>query len=239
MSIETHKYFDVVMNEIIKITCPNDRTVLSVRLTPGIESKNITCPVCRYSFPVSILKNGSRNGKNGIHHAQVTEVNPLCISHADTLVHNYHSDTIPHQYQDKIATELYQVQNQETESAPDIVMPVGRLFIVGTGDFFQLEPGVNVIGRKATQSGATLQIDTGGSRALSREHIVIDVIKESTGLGHYISLYKEKVNTTFVGGQQLIFGEQIRLNNGDTIRLPDVNLRFELSDGEATEIQFH
>lgn len=39
------------MNYVIKIKCPFDGAVLSVKNQPGIERKSVTCPVCRNKYP--------------------------------------------------------------------------------------------------------------------------------------------------------------------------------------------
>lgn len=39
------------MDEIIQIKCPFDGAVLSVKNFPGIEMKNVTCPICKNKYP--------------------------------------------------------------------------------------------------------------------------------------------------------------------------------------------
>lgn len=39
------------MDEIIKIKCPNDGAILSIKNQPGLEKKNVTCPICKQSRP--------------------------------------------------------------------------------------------------------------------------------------------------------------------------------------------
>lgn len=41
------------MDEIIKIKCPFDGAVLSVKNLPGIENKSVTCPICKNKYPFS------------------------------------------------------------------------------------------------------------------------------------------------------------------------------------------
>lgn len=123
------------------------------------------------------------------------------------------------------------------ESAP-MNEKVGVVKIVPSGISYQLKLGKNIIGRKASASKANFQIDTGENKRLSREHIVIDVKRESDrGYVHYLSLFKERVNDTFVDDNQLLYGDCIILKTGDIIKLPDVKLLFEILDEEATIIQ--
>ena len=73
---------------------------------------------------------------------------------------------------------------------------------------------------------------------MSREHIVIEIKKvPAKGFVHYLSLYKEKVNKTFVGNEPLVYGDCIILNHGDIIKLPDADLRFEIPNEDDTDYE--
>ena len=72
---------------------------------------------------------------------------------------------------------------------------------------------------------------------MSREHLVIEIKKiPGKGFVHCASLYKEKVNPTFIGQNKLEYGDCVILHHRDLIRLPDVEARFEIPDNEATDI---
>lgn len=249
------------MNKIIQIQCPYDGTKLSVRYAPGIENKHITCPVCKNRYPFRLFIsgghhsqqaegaqrgsstqgdpsiNGSHNGQNmqSAQHRQapVTQMNPAFNPYSNTVLHDYNNGTNP-----AMKTVLADDGDETQFLQPDI--KPGRLVIVGTGGFFQLMPGSNVIGRKSVKSSAPFQIDTGDRRALSREHIVIDVRQSLTaGFDHYVTLCKEQVNKTFIGNSRLMYGDRIRLSHGDIIHLPDVDLQFELSATAQEETQLY
>lgn len=114
---------------------------------------------------------------------------------------------------------------------------IGRLVIPLLGISYQLLPGKNIIGRKATASTANFQIETGDNKRMSREHLIIEVKRiPTTGFTHYISLYKERVNKTFINSTELLWGDTLILQHGDVIKLPDIELKFELPDEEATTI---
>lgn len=180
--------------DIIKIKCPFDGAVLSVRNQPGIESKSVTCPVCKNKFPFRQFKR--------------IEV-PAPSDEGDT---------------------------QYSGAATGENTIIGQVRLQGPGMVYKLKPGRNVIGRAASKSSADFAINTGESRSMSREHIVIEVKSmPGKGLVHFISLAKERVNATFVGDEELLFGDCLILNDGDIIRLPDAELRFSLPDPDATE----
>ncbi len=93
---------------------------------------------------------------------------------------------------------------------------------------FQLKPGRNIIGRKATASKADIQLLAG--LRMSREHLIIDVQGDSNiGYTHRVSLFKEQVNATFIGNIRLEYGDCLILHNGDMIKLPDLNLTIEIN----------
>ncbi|MGN1172293.1 MAG: FHA domain-containing protein [Muribaculaceae bacterium] len=101
------------------------------------------------------------------------------------------------------------------------------------GREYHLKVGKNVIGRKP--GNADVQIECATKR-MSREHIVIEVVKSEKGYKHFLSLYKEKVNPTYLNKLRLEYGDSIVLNNGYDIILPDMSLRFTIIDKEETEV---
>lgn len=115
--------------------------------------------------------------------------------------------------------------------------PIGRLFIPSTGSSYTLCEGENIVGRSASVSQATIGLNVGSNKKISREHIIINVVNvPGRGIVHTISLYKERVNQTSVNGNILTFGDNIILKHGDIINLPDLDIRFEIPDPDQTEI---
>lgn len=200
------------MDEIIKIKCPFCGTVLSVKNQPGIEKKHVTCPICKNKYPFTEFK----------------RVSPGATYNNEEPDTEYPEtdDTIRHSGNDKTETQL-----------PQMNFTLGRLKVVGTTTVFPLRTGRNVVGRKSEKSQADFKIDTAEKRAMSREHILIEVKKLPVkGFVHYVSLYKKEVNKTFIGNEPLVYGDVLILGHGDVIRLPDATLKFEIPDDEATEI---
>lgn len=196
------------MDEIIQIKCPFDGALLSVRNQPGIESKNVTCPICKHKYPFTQFRR---------------------------VTHTSGSDDPDTEYPDRDERTRYGEDKTEIRKQPNYTL--GKVSVDGSGRSYQLRPGRNVIGRMGRKSEADFQIDTADKRAMSREHIVIEVKKiPLKGFVHYVSLYKEKVNTTSIGNEPLLYGDCIVLNHGDVIKLPDATLRFEIPDGEETDI---
>lgn len=200
------------MDEIIQIKCPFDGAVLSVKSQPGIETKNVTCPICKHKYPFTQFKR---------------------------IIQTANSDDLNTEYPDNEEHTSYAYGNTSREDTDfgQMNFTLGKVKLIGTGISYQLKPGRNIIGRKGTKSNANFQIDTDEKRSMSREHIVIEVKKVSgKGFVHYISLFKEKVNKTYIGNEPLFYGDCVVLNHGDIIKLPDASLKFEIPDDEGTDI---
>lgn len=204
----------VNMKEIIKIKCPNPKcdALISVAYQPGIENKKVRCPLCKNEYPFKEfeLRNPSR-------------------PQADA----------PTQYPGASSRGF---DGSKYDAPTEVTIPsakgasIGRIRVQGQYGAFQLRPGTNVIGRKADMSHSDFQIELGDKRGTSREHIKIDVRKEGVRYFHYLSLYKERVNDTYHKQNKMKFGETYVLENGDVIKLPDVDLIFELPDNDKTII---
>lgn len=204
------------MDEIIQIKCPFDGAVLSVKNQPGIETKNVTCPICKHKYPFTQFKRVTQAANND---------DPDTEYPGGEERTNYDGEHTSYGGEEK--TEIGKQPNYT----------LGKVTAIGSGVSYQLRPGRNVIGRKGQKSEANFQIDTADKRSMSREHIVIEVKKlPLKGFVHYVSLYKEKVNKTSIGNEPLLFGDCIVLNHGDIIKLPDASLKFEIPDGEETDI---
>ena len=198
------------MDEIIKIKCPFDGAVLSIKNQPGLESKSVTCPICKHKYPFTQFK----------------VVTP--VTNKD--------DDPPTDYPGGEERTSYGADKPTDLGAMNFTP--GRVVVVGTIISYRLKPGRNIIGRKASKSAADFGIDTGENRKMSREHIVIEIKKvPAKGFVHYLSLYKEKVNKTFVGNEPLVYGDCIILNHGDIIKLPDADLRFEIPNEDDTDYE--
>lgn len=198
------------MEDIIKIKCPYCGAVLSVKNQAGIETKSVTCPICKQKSPFKDFK----------------RINDQTDERT--------------QYPDDDERTSYQGNTERgTAYEQGSNFTLGKLKVMPSGPSYQLRVGKNVIGRQASQSAANFQIPTEGSKRMSREHLIIEIKKvPGKGFVHYASLCKQKANDTFIGVELLEYGDCMVLNHGDIIKLPDVNVKFELPDDERTETDF-
>lgn len=195
-------------SKILRIKCPDCGAVLNVKYLAGIENKVVKCPVCKQSAPFYQFKK------------------------LDAVVED--SET---QYPEGKSGESTQFSDKNNVAdSPNF--SIGTLKLVGsTLAPFRLKPGRNVVGRKSDASSADILIDTAGSRRMSREHLLIEVKKvQGKGFVHYVSLFKEKVNNSYLNQTLIEYGDCMVLKSGDMLKLPDADLMFEIPDGDATEL---
>lgn len=100
-------------------------------------------------------------------------------------------------------------------SADSVLSKMPKL--VSDGTSYLLSEGVNIVGRQSQSSKATIQIAT-DDRYMSRNHSRLTVANLPDGLKVTISNYENK-NGTFVNDQELMDGEEIRLTDGDEIKM--------------------
>lgn len=196
------------METIIKIKCPFCGSVLSVKEQAGMESKSVTCPICKQKSPFTTFK---------------------------SVVDKLQEEKT--QYPGREEHTSYRIDDSPTATGKGLNFALGRLTGGIMTNPYQLKSGKNIIGRQAAQSIADCQIPTAPSKRMSREHLVIEVKREpGRGFVHYASLYKERVNATFVNNTLLEFGDRVVLNHGDVIKLPDATVKFEIPDEEGTQL---
>lgn len=204
--------------DVIKIRCPHCGAQLSVKNQPGIESKSVTCPICKQKSPFLAFRQVNVQNDPGTD-----------LPGSNSQGQGVRSDNT--QLGDR-PTDLNQNAAQNRASK----LLLGRLTVVNNGQTFLLRPGRNVIGRKAQASSANFQIDTGEGRRMSREHIVIDVQRVGSEYMHTASLYKERVNETFVNTDRMTIDDGLILKHGDILHLPDADVKFTIDDGERTQL---
>ncbi len=192
--------------ETLKIKCPFCGAVLAVKNKPMNEQSKITCPVCKEKSLFVQFK-----------------------QFAPKEEHTEYASSEEH-------TSYFEQPEKRVDSLNTII---GKLKAVGNGpaQYYALQSGRNVIGRKSDASSANIQLPTGEGRRMSREHLVIEVKKvPDKGYVHYASLYKERINETFINDEILAFGDCIILKSGDKLTLPDATLLFEIPDEDGATL---
>lgn len=109
-------------------------------------------------------------------------------------------------------------------SADSVLSRMPKLVCDGTS--YLLSEGVNIVGRQSQNSQATVQIAT-DDRYMSRNHSRITVANLSGDLKVLISNYENK-NSTYVNDQELTDDKEIRLTDGDEIKMGHTIVTFKL-----------
>lgn len=179
----------------IKIKCPTCGKILRLQDSPTINTATFTCPVCKEKH---VVGNCQR---------LVEQPMPQQPTGEET------------QY----AGSGYSSNGEETQiySAPK--SNVGSI-VDNLGRTYKLSLGINTIGRKASTSSATIQIDT-TDRTMSRSHAVIEV--RNAG-GQIVHIFKNGANKnpSYHKGSLVGPSDQMILNNGDNIKLGCTELTF-------------
>lgn len=191
--------------ETKRIKCPSCGVLLDVRNSHNESVKIITCPQCKAQLRVLFSQ-------------QQKPVSPSC---GETQYVAGNGGETQYVNQDNSETRYA----GSFSSNPDETVYAGKKEVVVTpgsltynGQSYLLSFGENVIGRKASTSQATVQIAT-DDRYMSRQHLVIQVIKVSSDRVRVVVSNYHNKNASYVNGQLLNEGDQLVLSDGSTIKM--------------------
>ena len=96
------------------------------------------------------------------------------------------------------------------------------------GVSYYLKEGQNIVGRKASSSQATVQIET-ADRYMSRQHCSITVTTLPDGSKKAVLSNYQNKNLTTIDGQEIGNSDAIRLTDGNNITMGHTTVSFKLS----------
>ena len=187
----------------MNIKCPHCGKLLQLKQQISDFNKIVTCPVCKESSPLSSFRIVEIQSQSD--HTQFN-IQGGQTRHGGEGIGNNGNSTIG------------SIINLASPNDPP----------------HKLKMGCNIIGRAWEGNVKTdIPIHTPGKNRMSREHLIIEV-KEvpNKGIVHYASLYKEKINPTYINKEQIMFGDCLILKDNDTIDLPDASLKFTLQEDQ-------
>lgn len=198
--------------QIKRIICPKCRAVLDVKNSQNETVKQITCPSCKTVLQVKFQPQ-QEPIEAKTYYAPPKQ--PTADS-GKTQLGNAGGDTILGG----------SVSGSTVLGAPTKATATARLTF--GGKVYPLQEGPNIVGRQATTSKATVQIET-ADRYMSRQHCIINVSTLSDGskkavLGNY-----QNKNSTTINGQLINMGDEIRLADGNSITMGHTTVTFKLS----------
>lgn len=125
------------------------------------------------------------------------------------------------------ATVLGGIQSGETQ----LVVPSEKAVITPRlsfdGNDYSLQEGQNIVGRKASSSQATVQIET-TDRYMSRQHISITISTLPDGSKKAVLSNYQNKNQTVINGKEITNTDVIRLIDGDKITMGHTTVEFKL-----------
>lgn len=185
-----------IKQEIKIVKCPNCGVTLSVKNSKNETDKIITCKKCNMKLHVSFPPNQA----------------PL---EAKTVLVGKSNPKAP--ASNGSETQLVGVSGATTVLDPPAKQPK-KAYLLLQDRRYSLVEGINTIGRKASSSTATLQIET-NDLYMSRRQVIIELKRLGDGsLKAFISNDKNK-NKTFVGGTPLVEGDRVVLTHGTQIKM--------------------
>lgn len=197
-----------------KIRCRSCGALLTINVKEENINKSLRCPVCKNIAPLLQY-----------------EVQPEESIQQERIQQPTVNNNIP-SYDDestRLSTPQEPVERRyepEPEPEPEPEARTGMLIIKSNNKTFTLREGHNIIGRNGEGTEADFKIDTPNEKRISREHIIIDVVRDGRIYNHAVKLYKKEVNITYVNGSRLEYGDSVILKDGDNIELPGVTLQF-------------
>lgn len=185
------------MNEI-KIKCPTCGKILRLLDSPTINTASFKCPVCGEKHIVG-------NCQRFVEHQKQPSSEETQYAGAGSGASTPDPDV----------TRIY--------SAPTTVT-VGT-FVDNAGRTYQLQVGINTIGRQASTSSATVQIAT-DDRTMSRNNAIVEV-RNAGGQTIHILKNGANKNPSYYNGTLIESSDQFILNNGDRVKFGNTELTFK------------
>lgn len=188
-----------------RVKCPKCGVVLDVKNSKDESVKRFVCPSCKVTLQVKF-----------------SSPQPQEPLEPKTF---YAPPKQP--VADNGTTQLAGASYGTTQYAPKKTSPSSHIRLMFEEKEYALLEGQNIVGRKGTTSKATIQIET-EDRYMSRQHCIINVsILPDGSPKAVLSNYLNK-NQTSVNGQVIGNGDEIRLTNGDRIKMGHTTVVFKL-----------
>lgn len=207
--------------EVKRIKCPNCGAILDVRNSKNETVKRITCPQCKATLNVKFKRQNPQvpleahtylAGNQPKQTGGETQYGPTANNGETQLGGNYNGNG---------ETMLPGCGSPSSvdERKKEAVLKVGS-------ETYPLSIGVNIVGRKATTSQASVQIET-SDRYMSRQHAKIVVTRMPDGKLRTVISNDHNKNISTIDGQDLLQGDAIVLSDGDRIVMGETTVIYK------------
>lgn len=195
----------------IKIKCPTCGKILRLQDSPTINTASFTCPVCKEKHVVGKCQRLVEQPKPQQPVGEETQYGPTISRMGGSEETQY-------------AGSGYFTNGEETQIYSTSQSHIGFL-VDNLGRKYRLCLGINTIGRKASTSSATVQIET-TDRTMSRSHAVIEVRNAGGQIMHILKNGANK-NPSYHKGSIVGPSDQMILNNNDKVKFGSTELTFK------------
>ena len=194
--------------QVKRIKCPKCGIVLDVKNSKNETEKQITCPQCKTPLKVTFPQPMEAG-------TYIAPKKPIINDGATQLGGGLSG-----------ATQLRGGLAGATQLGPSKPKQE-KAKLMFNGVSYPLEEGQNIVGRKASTSTATIQIET-TDRYMSRQHCCITVSTLPDGTKKAVLSNYQNKNKTTIDGQEIATGDAIRLTDGNSITMGHTTVTFKL-----------
>jgi uncharacterized Zn finger protein (UPF0148 family) len=181
-----------------KIFCPDCKVLLTI---DPLYKGNIVCPQCKHTGDVSVYPDAPPAGKN-------VQAMPQAVS--------------PKKEDHQTALPTTQLSNKNRSVRPGVLVLVEGDCSTRT---VILKKGMNTIGRKATNSQSSIQLET-ADEFISRKHANIELIVKADDTFEHRLSDAGSVNGVYHNGEKIGKSDVIILGLNDQIRIGHTTFKF-------------
>lgn len=212
--------------EVKRIKCPNCGAVLDVKNSKNEALKLITCPKCKATLRVKFKQQDSQKPLEAHTYLGASPRSSKgWVNGGETqLGGSYKANGGETQLGGSYGNNGETVLSGGASPSPIGEGRGGALIV--NGKRYPLSIGVNIVGRKASTSQATVQIET-SDRYMSRQHARIVVTRLPGGKLKSVISNDHNKNISTIDGQDLLQGDAIVLNNGDRIVMGETTVIYK------------
>ena len=191
----------------ITVKCPTCGKICHLKSDKEITAQStFICPVCKEKHIVGNCQRVVVQKKSVVPSSDETNYGPAPSARGDET---------------QIGPQPQGAGGDETQIGASPRASIGVL-VDSMGRTYQLKSGVNTIGRKATSSPASVQIET-NDRTMSRNHAVIEVRNAGGQMLHILKNGANK-NPSYINNALIAANDQLILNNGDRMKFGETIL---------------
>ena len=215
------------------VVCPTCQTRITLQNVKGLPEGNVRCPRCHTLLTVKFKEKEEPVEAHTYYAPRQPKPQP---NTNQSYARNYNNGET--QLGGSPYSSQYGGRGDETQlggfssAGGQHLKAICQASLVCDDTRYQLSDGRNIIGRQAKTSQATVQIPT-NDLYMSRQHCVINVTRMPNGsIKAVLSNYQNK-NETKINGHTITSGDEIVLQDGNTITMGNTTVTYSIKDYQA------